>query len=213
MAARIADINPQCRLELYTQVFSADNAGDFALDKADYVIDAIDSIRNKLDLIEMSSRIHDETGKACLFSSMGTACKLDPTQLKVGDVWKTQGCPLARYVRQGLRKRGFKGHFKVVYSGEQVPQDKSIPVSCGTGACLCHLRIDSSGHFEGAATGQDKHASGEAVEWCSKKAVINGSAMPVTATAGMILASLVIRDALYRQPVQTPAEQAGPAGV
>jgi tRNA A37 threonylcarbamoyladenosine dehydratase len=201
MAERLRDINPQCKVEIYNKVFEKESAPDFALETSDYVIDAIDSLRCKLDLIELCTQIYAARGRAKLFASMGTACKLDPTRLKVGDIWESKGCPLARYVRQGLRKRGYGEkagpglkpcHFQVVYSEEQLSQDKDIPVSCGTGACLCHIRIGAGGKLE--ANSEDKHASGQATEWCSKKAVINGSAMPVTATAGMILASMVIRD-------------------
>jgi tRNA A37 threonylcarbamoyladenosine dehydratase len=104
---------------------------------------------------------------------MGTACKLDPTRLKVADIWETQGCPLARLVRQGLRKRGFTGHFKALYSDEIIPPPEDADPVCGSGHCYC----------------ADKDT-----EWCSSKKVINGSSVTVTAAAGMILASLVIRN-------------------
>jgi tRNA A37 threonylcarbamoyladenosine dehydratase len=89
---------------------------------------------------------------------MGMAWKLDPAQIKTTDIWETSVCPLARLVRLGLKKRGFSGHFTVVYSAEK--------------------------------PGRGEKASAENG---GKKAAL-GSAMPVTAAAGMLLASLVIRD-------------------
>jgi tRNA A37 threonylcarbamoyladenosine dehydratase len=155
------------------------------LETADYCIDAIASLTHKLDLIEYAA-----AAGVRLFSSMGMAQKLDPTRIKTAGIWDTSGCPLARLVRQGLRKRGFTGTFTAVYSDERLPLHGEIPVSCGSAAggsspCLCPAR---------------KHGAGEgpAVEWCATKKVINGSAVTVTAAAGMVLASLVIRD-LYRR--------------
>jgi tRNA A37 threonylcarbamoyladenosine dehydratase len=113
-----------------------------------------------------------------LFSSMGMAQKMDPSLLRTADIWDTEGCPLARLVRGGLRKRGFTGHFTVVYSTERLPLHTELSVGCGGAECLCPSR-----------SGQD----GGAREWCSSKKVINGSAVTVTAAAGMILASLVLR--------------------
>jgi tRNA A37 threonylcarbamoyladenosine dehydratase len=173
---RLLEINPACEVTAFNQVFSKENAHLFEIEKADYVIDAIDSLGHKLDLIELTVKSGAENSaqvKPKLFSSMGMACKLDPTHLKTADIWETQGCPLARLVRQGLKKRGFSGHFTAVYSDEQLPRVSGIETLCGTSQCLCSNRD---------------------TEWCSSKKVINGSAVTVTASAGMILASLVLRD-------------------
>ncbi|MDR1373356.1 MAG: tRNA threonylcarbamoyladenosine dehydratase [Treponema sp.] len=175
---RLLSINPDCKVRAFGKVFSRENAASFDIPGADYVIDAIDSLSCKLDLIECAQAVG-----APLFSSMGMAQKLDPTRLKTGDIWETSGCPLARLVRQGLRKRGFTGHFIVVYSDERLPLHQMIGAACGSAQCLCPAR---------------KAGEGDAVEWCSSKKVINGSAVTVTAGAGMILASLVLRD-LYRR--------------
>ncbi|MDR1636704.1 MAG: tRNA threonylcarbamoyladenosine dehydratase [Treponema sp.] len=173
---RLLSINPDCKVGAFGKVFSRESAAAFDIPGADYVIDAIDSLSHKLDLIETALA----AGRP-LFSSMGMAQKLDPTRLKTADIWDTSGCPLARLVRQGLRKRGFTGHFTAVYSDEQLPLRREAGAACGSAQCLCPAR----------KTGED------AVEWCSSKKVINGSAVTVTASAGMILASLVVRD-LYR---------------
>ncbi|MDR2842412.1 MAG: tRNA threonylcarbamoyladenosine dehydratase, partial [Spirochaetaceae bacterium] len=136
----------------------------------DFVIDAIDSLTNKLDLIEFCL-----ANQCVIFSCMGMAQKLDPEKIKSGDIWKTEGCPLARLVRNGLRKRHIKDHFTVVYSKERLPLHSDVKTGCGSGNCLCP---------KGSAN----------IEWCSKKKVINGSSVTVTASAGMLLASLVIRN-------------------
>jgi tRNA A37 threonylcarbamoyladenosine dehydratase len=178
LAARLRTINPDCEVVAIQDVYSAANRGRFDIGSGDYVIDAIDSLTFKLDLIE-----HATSAGARLFSAMGAACKLDPTRLKVADVWDTEGCPLAKLVRGGLRKRGFTGHFRVVYSAERLPPQPGVAVSCGSHACLC----------PGA-----NRSGGDSKEWCSSKKIINGSAVHVTATAGMILAGLVVQDAFER---------------
>jgi tRNA A37 threonylcarbamoyladenosine dehydratase len=115
---------------------------------------------------------------------MGMAQKLDPTRIRTADIWDTKGCPLARLVRQGLRKRGWtqKDKLTVVYSDEVLPLHTEVPVACGTDKCLCPARkvCDENG--------------GLAKEWCSSKKVINGSSVTVTAAAGMALASLILRN-------------------
>ncbi|MDR1931004.1 MAG: hypothetical protein LBQ44_10310, partial [Treponema sp.] len=172
----------------FNNVFSRETADLFEIERADYVIDAIDSLSCKLDLIEITLNASKRGPPASpssgagpgssgsgprLFSSMGMACKLDPTRLRTADIWETEGCPLARLVRRGLRKRGFTGHFTVVYSDEVLPPAAGEETVCGGGGCFC--------------TDTDN-------EWCSSKKTINGSAVTVTAAAGMVLAGLVIRD-------------------
>ncbi|MDR0561268.1 MAG: tRNA threonylcarbamoyladenosine dehydratase [Spirochaetaceae bacterium] len=176
---RLAEIAPEAEITPFNRVFSRETAHTFGIEDADYVIDAIDSLTHKLDLIEYAC----SAGKT-LFSSMGMAQKLDPTRLKTGDIWETSGCPLARLVRSGLRKRGFAGHFTAVYSPERLPLHAEAGSSCGSAQCFCPART---------ACDED-----EAVEWCHSKKIINGSAVTVTATAGMILAGLVIQDVYGR---------------
>jgi tRNA A37 threonylcarbamoyladenosine dehydratase len=180
---RLLEINPDCTPLVYNTVFCKESAGTFGIEEADYVIDAIDSLANKLDLIEYTV----EAGVP-LFSSMGMAQKLDPTLLKTAGIWETRVCPLARLVRAGLRKRGFSRSFTTVYSEERLPRHGEIPVGCGTGRCFCSKR---------------------GTEWCASKKVINGSAVTVTAAAGMILAGLVVR-AVYAQYPHAAAEPAFP---
>ena len=190
LGERLREINPRCAVHPWERVFSRDNAGVFGIEKADYCIDAIDSLVFKLDLIEYALAAGSR-----FFSSMGMAQKLDPTRIKTASVWDTRGCPLARLVRQGLRKRGFTGDFTVVYSDERLPLHGDIPVSCGSagGRCFCPAK-------NGDGVDRD-------IEWCAGKKVINGSAVTVTAAAGLVLASLVIRD-VYRRFESPPGEKA-----
>jgi tRNA A37 threonylcarbamoyladenosine dehydratase len=192
LKVRLLEINPRCDVAAFGRVFSRDTAAEFGIGEADYVIDAIDSLTHKLDLIEYTAQAGSR-----LFSSMGMAQKLDPTRLKTADIWETQGCPLARLVRAGLRKRGFGGHFTVVYSSERLLLSGDVQPVCGSAQCLCPGRKQG----ESGAPGGPADLSCGPVEWCSSKKVINGSAVTVTAVAGMILASLVIRDICARFPV------------
>jgi tRNA A37 threonylcarbamoyladenosine dehydratase len=183
LAQRLLEINPSVSVTCYRDVFSQETmkvSGNFGLDKADIVIDAIDSLTHKVTLIEETAK----RGKT-LFSCMGMAQKLDPTRIRTASIWSTQGCPLARLVRQELRKREFTGDFTAVYSPERLSLHDGTAVACGTGGCFCPKHSDC---------GQSAH------EWCSSKKVINGSAVPVTATAGMILASLAITSVINPDP-------------
>jgi tRNA A37 threonylcarbamoyladenosine dehydratase/predicted adenine nucleotide alpha hydrolase (AANH) superfamily ATPase len=118
---RLMEINPNCEVTAWRKVFSRENSGVFNIEKTDYVIDAIDSLDNKLDLIEAAC-----AAGVTLFSSMGMARKMDPTRIKTAGIWKTEGCALARLVREGLRKRGFSGDFTAVYSDEHLDQHDEI---------------------------------------------------------------------------------------
>ena len=110
---RLLEINPQCTITALGKMFSRENASEFNLEKADYIIDAIDTMPHKLDLIELSCK-----AGVRFFSSMGMALRIDPTRIRTAGIWETNGCALARAVRQGLRKRGFADSFTVVYSEE-----------------------------------------------------------------------------------------------
>jgi tRNA A37 threonylcarbamoyladenosine dehydratase len=115
---RIADINPDCKVEIKTVFYSEENAEEFDLKKYDYVVDCIDSVRAKLHLIKQA---HD--AGTPVISALGAGNKLDPTGFTVSDISKTEVCPLAKAVRVGLRKLGIN-HHKVVYSKEK-PIEKS----------------------------------------------------------------------------------------
>lgn len=113
MKARILEINPDAIVYTYQKYFSEDNASEFDFSRFDYVIDAIDSIRSKVCLVE-SANLHGVP----IICSMGTGSKLDPTRFKVADIASTSVCPLARAMRRELKKKGI-GSLKVVYSTEE----------------------------------------------------------------------------------------------
>ncbi len=112
MAARVLDINPLCRVHPLTGRYEAAAREEFFGPRYDYIADAIDLVSCKLDLIQTAL----ERGIPIL-SALGTGNKLDPSLLRVSDLSKTAGCPLARVVRKELGRRGIRRH-KVVYSPE-----------------------------------------------------------------------------------------------
>ena len=113
IAERIRDINPDCAVTCIQKFYSPESSAEFDLTQYDYVIDAIDSVTSKLELITQA----DSLGVK-IISSMGTGNKLDPTAFVIDDIYKTSVCPLARVIRTELRKRGIK-KLKVLYSKEE----------------------------------------------------------------------------------------------
>ena len=110
MAQRLLSINPELKLHIKDVFFLPETANEFDFDKFDYVADAVDTVTAKLALAEIAG---DR-----LISCMGTGNRIDPTAFKVGDVYETSYCPLAKVMRRELRKRGIKS-LKVVYSTEE----------------------------------------------------------------------------------------------
>lgn len=113
MKERILDINPEAEVTVHKCFFLPENAGEFDFSKYTYIIDAIDTVTAKLELI-----VRADGAGVPIISSMGTGNKLDPVRLEVSDIYKTEVCPLARVMRTELKKRGIK-KLKVVYSKEQ----------------------------------------------------------------------------------------------
>ena len=121
MRERILSINPDAEVICHSIFFDEKQTDVFDFSSYDYVIDAIDSLASKIELIAAAH----EAG-AQIISAMGAGNKLDPTRFEVSDISKTTVCPLARAVRVALRKRGIN-HLKVVYSKEDpvVPPEVS----------------------------------------------------------------------------------------
>ncbi|MBQ8039906.1 MAG: tRNA threonylcarbamoyladenosine dehydratase [Lachnospiraceae bacterium] len=113
MKERILDINPDAKVAVHKCFFLPDNSSDFDFKKYTYIVDAIDTVTAKLELI-----VRANEAEVPIISSMGTGNKLDPTRLEVSDIYSTQVCPLARVMRTELKKRGIE-KLKVVYSKEQ----------------------------------------------------------------------------------------------
>ena len=112
MAERLLDINPQAQVHSFKMFYMPDTADSVDLSQYDYVIDAVDTVTAKLELI---ARAHSLG--VPIISAMGAGNKLDPTRLRVADIFETSVCPLARVMRHELRKRGIP-RLKVVFSDE-----------------------------------------------------------------------------------------------
>ena len=111
--ARVLDINPDCDVKTYPCFYLPDTADRFDFTQYDYIVDCIDTVTGKLQLVERA--VAAGTPIIC---SMGTGNKLDPSAFQVADISKTSMCPLARIMRKELKKRGIN-HLKVVYSQEE----------------------------------------------------------------------------------------------
>lgn len=165
---RLLTINPEADIKAFKVLYDEDSCGQFNLGEYDYVLDAIDTLRSKILLIRLSL----ESG-ANLYSSMGAGSKVDPTHIRTVPIRKTKHCPLARVVRERLRKEKIQGDFLCVYS-EELPMESRGKTFCGSAICAC----------------PDK----EERNLCMSKKKINGSLVHITAPFGFALAGLVIQD-------------------
>ncbi len=178
LKSRLLEINPYSEINAIQQIYSRLTHDSFHLEQYDYIIDAIDSVGSKVHLIRMATRTN-----AVLFSAMGASLKMDPTQIKVAEFWDVKGCPLAARIRKVIKKGELPAKkFLCIYS-EEVLENKGTGSACGTASCMCPKSKIAPGDPELA-----NH------EWCSAKAVINGTVAHITAIYGFTLAGLVIQD-------------------
>ena len=157
----LLDINPEAHIDTIQARFTDATAASFELEKYDYIIDAIDALKDKAALI-----LRAAATPATFFSSMGAACKIDPTKIRVASFWDVRGCPLGFLLRKKLRKAGTlpAKDFLCVY-------DEELLENRGTDTALPEeLKFDKVSH--------------------------NGSLITVTAPFGFTLASLVIQDVM-----------------
>ena len=131
VAERVRDINPDCKVEAIRMFYLPQNADQVDLGQYDYVVDCIDTVAAKLELVSRCTALQVK-----IISAMGSGNKLDPTAFEITDISKTQGCPLARVMRKELRKRGIQ-HLKVVYSREEPlspvqPIETEVPAGTDT---------------------------------------------------------------------------------
>ena len=98
LKARLLEINPKAEINAVQKIYSSETSDEFGLEEYDYIIDAIDSLKDKADLILKATAT-----KAVFFSSMGAACKIDPTKVKVTEFWNVRGCPLGAAIRTKFR--------------------------------------------------------------------------------------------------------------
>lgn len=172
MADRLKSINPDCDIVAIREFYTDETAQNFDLEQYDYVIDAIDSLRDKALLIINATRCR----RPRLFSSMGAALKMDASAIDVAEFWKVQGCPLAAALRRRFKQSGVfpARKFKCVYSPEIYRNRGPQPVTddtktkAGYTADLDNMEV--------------------------KKAQINGTMAHTTAIFGFMLAGLVIND-------------------
>lgn len=191
---RLLEINPGARIEARHIAYTARTCGEFDLASFDYVLDAIDSLQNKVLLIE---RCLD--AGVTIYSCMGAGAKLDPTQVKAGPLSRTRMCPLAKMVRKRLGKKCVSKEFLCVYS-EEPPRDPTMETFCGTGQCAC-----SHSPARPENTGQQP-SDEDSPDWCARKTRVNGTAVHVTAVFGFTLAGLVIQD-LTRRAMEPAASR------
>lgn len=120
MAQRIKDINPACRIFIKTEFIDKNNVAEI-VENADYLVDTIDSVEGKIALI-LYAKEHDIP----LVSCMGTGNKLSPESMEISDISRTSACPLARVVRQELKKHGISKGVRVVYSKEKTKREELL---------------------------------------------------------------------------------------
>ncbi|MEE3433753.1 MAG: tRNA threonylcarbamoyladenosine dehydratase [Lachnospiraceae bacterium] len=167
MKERMLEINPNVEVNVYKCFFLPENADEFPFADYDYVIDAVDTVTAKVELV-MKCKEMDVP----IISSMGAGNKLDASAFKVADIYKTKMCPLAKVMRHEMKKRGVK-KLKVVYSEEKPTRPiEDMSISCRT-HCICP---------PGA---QHK---------CTERRDIPGSVAFVPSVAGLIIAGEVIKD-------------------
>lgn len=123
MKERILEINPEADVTIHNCFFLPENANEFPFEEYDYVVDAVDTVTAKIELV-----MRAKEQNAPIISSMGAGNKLDGSQFRIADIYKTKVCPLAKVMRRELKKRGVK-ELKVVYSEEMPAVRGEIPAS------------------------------------------------------------------------------------
>ena len=167
MKQRMLDINPEVQVETHKCFFLPENAEEFPFQEYDYVIDAVDTVTAKLEIILQAKKYN-----VPVISCMGAGNKLDASQFRVADIYKTKMCPLAKVMRRELKKRGVR-KLKVVYSEEKpIRPLEDMSISCRN-HCICP---------PGAA------------HKCTERRDIPGSVAFVPAVAGLVLAGEVVKD-------------------
>lgn len=164
---RVLDINPDCVVRVYKTFFMPDTKEQFDFSQYDYVVDAIDTVTGKKEIILCA-----KAAGVPVISSMGAGNKLNPAAFEVADIYDTSVCPLARVMRNICRKNGID-RLKVVYSKEKpVRPTDNMSVSCRA-HCICPAGTERK---------------------CTERRDIPGSAAFVPSVAGLIIAGEVIKD-------------------
>jgi tRNA A37 threonylcarbamoyladenosine dehydratase len=188
---RLLEINPNAIITDIQKIYNKQNHELFNIGQFDYIIDAIDSLGNKIQLIREATRTN-----ATFFSSMGASLKIDPSKIRIAEFWDVKGCGLGSKVRKMIRKGDLPAKkFLCVYS-EEMLESLGSGSSCGSDQCLCPKNKNVKGDPELA-----DH------EWCSQKAVINGTVAHITAIFGFTIAGLLIQD-IYNRHMEAKSQQA-----
>jgi len=169
MKERMMEINPDVMVETHKCFFLPENADDFPFEEYDYVVDAVDTVTAKIELV-----MKCQEKNVPIISSMGAGNKLDASAFKVADIYKTKVCPLAKVMRRELNKRGVK-KLKVVYSEEKpIKPLEDMSISCRSN-CICPPGAERK---------------------CTDRRAIPGSVAYVPSVVGLIIAGEVIKDLL-----------------
>lgn len=172
MKERMLEINPNVDVRIHNCFFLPENADEFPFDEYDYIVDAVDTVTAKIELVMKANEMNIP-----IISSMGAGNKLEPSMFQVADIYKTKVCPLAKVMRRELKKRGIK-KLKVVYSEEKpVRPLEDMSISCRQ-HCVCPPETDRK---------------------CTERRDIPGSIAFVPAVAGLILAGEVVKDLTINQ--------------
>lgn len=170
MKARIKQINPRAEVEAVRQFYLPENGEALFKNEFDYVVDAIDTVTSKVDLV-----VRAKSMGIPIISAMGAGNRLDATGFIVADISETKVCPLAKVMRKELRKRGIQRGVKVVYSSHRTLRPKASVTNCRSN-CIC---------------------PGEKGN-CTKRRSIPGSISFVPAVVGLLIAGEVVNDLLAR---------------
>lgn len=167
---RILDINPEAKVNIYKTFYMPDTADLFDFSQYDYVVDAIDTVTGKIQLVMQADAVHTP-----VISSMGAGNKMDPAAFKVADIYKTSVCPLAKVMRRELKNRGIR-KLKVVYS-EEPP--------------MTPLNTEKTAEETSAKSLKNDNPV--------RKKQIPGSNAFVPSAAGLIIAGEVVKDLLKKK--------------
>lgn len=166
---RILEINPDAKVNVYKTFYMPDTKEQFDFSKYDYIVDAIDTVTGKIELI-----LQAKESKIPIISSMGAGNKVNPAMFEVADIYETSVCPLAKVMRRELKRRDVK-HLKVVYSKEKpIKPEEDMEISCRTN-CICPPGTERK---------------------CTARRDIPGSNAFVPSVVGLIIAGEVIKDIL-----------------
>lgn len=178
MKKRLLEINPQASITALHAAYDETSFHTFDLSSYDYVIDAIDSLRDKVLLLERCA-----SSRVTVYSSMGAGSKTDPAKIRVALLSATTNCPLARSVRRRLRQRNVPADIMCVYSEEQ-PAGQTYEAGPDSGP------LPTSGGNDGSPVCNEDAPSG----LNDTKKRINGSLVHVTGIFGFMLTGLIIND-------------------